>query len=123
MDESKLLPFDLERARAGDKVLVNFLDGFPTVIHSEWKPDEYGAIAVLHNANSNDNSGLWVVAEQRHLRMAPRMAPRTKTVWYAFFRLFTGEMSTAHSFVSESDLRSYLNGCKILAIHSMEVPE
>ena len=116
IDESKLPPFDLERAKAGEKVLFKLNERkFAHVIESPWVSDSIGWMPVLIR---DDNIASWHGARTRHLYMAPR----TKTVWYALSRMQDGTVH-ASDHTSEAELRAYLDDDEILAIHSIEVPE
>ena len=114
-NESKLKPFDLERAKAGDKVLaLNMGNEWTTVLSSTFESDDDGGTQVLLSVSQ---SRCWYYRQFKNLRMAPK----TRTVWHALCRDSYG-FFTAWEY-NEADLRLRVGNNEILAIHSLEVPE
>ena len=117
IDESKLQPFDLERAKAGDKVVFRSGSGIRPVLESSWTIDTDQMFAVLLQY---DDEVTWTLVYDSDLRMAPK----TRTLWYGWFKK-CGILSTSIPFSSAEELRQKAKNqdCEILAIHSFEVPE
>ena len=119
IDESKLKPFDLERAKAGDKVLAKNADNdWTTVLSSTFEEDANAGTTVLL---STSQGRCWYQRRFKDLRMAPKM----RTVWYGLVGNKEGGIYAA-SGISEQDVNERakaIGGYELLAIHSIEVPE
>ncbi len=118
--DDKLKPFDLERAKAGDKVLMLFgcSGRWLPVLASCWTEEEkYKAFPVL--VKPKDKT-VWLCTKASNLRMAPK----TRTVWYGLARSKDGRRIFPVADSSEEALREWVESRdQIIVIHSMEVPE
>ena len=77
IDESKLRPFDLEAAKRGEKVVRNLEGAWKEVIAGAWERDWIRCYCCLILDAEGDR--VWLITSDADLRMAPK----TKTVWYA----------------------------------------
>ncbi len=118
LDESKLRPFDLEAAKRGERVVRNLEGVWQEVIAGAWERDWLRRHCCLVLNAAGDRT--WLVTRDDDLRMAPK----TKTVWYALLRDADGDVRPLlHE--SEAGIRAHCEAynMSILAIHSLEVEE
>ena len=118
IDESKLRPFDLEAAKRGERVVRNLEGVWKEVIAGAWERDWIRCYCCLILDAEGDR--VWLITSDADLRMAPK----TKTAWYALVRLPEGATAIFYD-DSEADLHAYCrrHDLTILATHSIEVEE
>ena len=118
IDESKLRPFDLEAAKRGERVVRNLEGVWQEVIAGAWERDWLRCYCCLILDAEGDR--VWLITSDADLRMAPK----TKTVWYALLRDADGDVRPLlHE--SEAGIRAHCEAYNmtVLAIHSIEVEE